>query len=69
MAMVKNVTHRLEGRKVVIEIDLDKGIGPSKSGKTDMIARAMFVPIEGEPLVKFTLSMFREREDGEPRAE
>ncbi len=63
MATAKNVTHRVEGRKLVIEVDLDKNLGPSKTGKSEMVARAMFVPVEHEGLL-FTLSAFRVYEDG-----
>jgi ABC-type uncharacterized transport system YnjBCD ATPase subunit len=35
---MQNVTMRLEGRALVIEIDLDTELGPSKSGKSTLIA-------------------------------
>lgn len=35
---MKNVTHKVEGNKLTIVIDLNEDLGPSKSGKTQMIA-------------------------------
>jgi len=35
---VKNVTGYVDGKKLVLEIDLSKDFGPSKSGKTQVVA-------------------------------
>lgn len=35
---MENVTYKMQGNKLVIEVDLSKKIGPSKSGKTTLIA-------------------------------
>jgi hypothetical protein len=35
---MQNVTMRIDGNKLVIEVDLTKEIGPSSSGKTMLIA-------------------------------
>lgn len=35
---MKNVVMKVEGNKLVIEIDLSQSFGSSKSGKTDVIA-------------------------------
>ncbi len=35
---MKNVTMKVEGSKLVIEVDLSQDLGPSKSGKTVLIA-------------------------------
>jgi hypothetical protein len=35
---MQNVTLKVEGTKLVIEVDLSKEIGPSSSGKTMLIA-------------------------------
>jgi len=35
---MKNVTTAVKGNKLVIEVDLSKNFGPSKSGKTVIIA-------------------------------
>jgi len=35
---VKNVETRIEGTKLIITVDLSKSFGPSKSGKTIIIA-------------------------------
>lgn len=35
---MENITYKVTGNKLTIEIDLAKKIGPSKSGKTTLIA-------------------------------
>ena len=35
---MKNVETRIEGTKLIITVDLSKSFGPSKSGKTIIIA-------------------------------
>ena len=35
---MQNVTHKIEGNELVIRVDLSVNLGPSKSGKTTMIA-------------------------------
>lgn len=37
----KNVSYKIEKNKMTIEIDLSKDFGPSKSGKTTIIASTM----------------------------
>jgi ABC-type polar amino acid transport system ATPase subunit len=35
---MQNVTLKVEGNKLIIDVDLSKEIGPSSSGKTTLIA-------------------------------
>lgn len=35
---MQNVEYRVEGNKLTIEVDLTKDFGPSKSGKTKVVA-------------------------------
>lgn len=35
---MQNIVTRVEGHKLTIEVDLSKDLGPSKSGKTIIIA-------------------------------
>jgi len=35
---MKNVEMKMQGKKLVIEVDTDKDFGPSKSGKTIIVA-------------------------------
>jgi len=53
----KNVTTRVEGDKLVIEIDLTQDHGPSTSGRTHVVATSdgiTYVEVNG---VKWTLSV------------
>ena len=51
---MKNVKIKTEGRKLFIEIDLDKDFGLSKSGKTTIIASTGGNrPVDGETVPTF----------------
>lgn len=43
---MQNVTQRVEGNKLVIEIDLTQNFGPSTSGKTNIVAKSGFAKVE-----------------------
>jgi hypothetical protein len=54
---MENVEYRVEGSKLVIEVDLTQNLGPSKSGKSDFIANTGgFVKLPGSE-VKFSLNV------------
>ena len=50
---MKNITTKVENGKLVITVDLKKEFGPSKSGKTTIIAST-----EGNPAVEGTTGIF-----------
>jgi len=57
---MKNVTMKVEGSKLVIEVDLSQDLGPSKSGKTVLIASSEGnVSIPGREDVKIGLNVYR----------
>jgi len=57
---MKNVTMQVEGSKLVIEVDLSQDLGPSKSGKTVLIASSEGnVSIPGREDVKIGLNVYR----------
>lgn len=58
MSEMKNVTHRVEGSKLVIEVDLTQNFGPSASGKTNVIGSSGgFVKIDGTDGVSLSLNV------------
>lgn len=60
---MKNVTTKIEGKKLVIEVDLSKNFGPSKSGKTVIIASSEGnVAIKGAEGVKLGLNIYKSAE-------
>jgi len=57
---MKNMTMKVEGSKLVIEVDLSQDLGPSKSGKTVLIASSEGnVSIPGREDVKIGLNVYR----------
>jgi hypothetical protein len=51
---MQNVTMKVEGRELVLRINLDADLGPSKSGKTTVIATTNGnQPIPGCPVATF----------------
>lgn len=60
MAEAKNVQVRIEGNKLLIEVDLTKEYGPSSSGKTTIVATTSGscpVPYPGK--ISFGLNVFK----------
>jgi hypothetical protein len=57
---MQNVTLKVEGTKLVIEVDLSKEIGPSSSGKTMLIASTEGnANVPGYEGVKLGLNVYR----------
>ena len=57
--MAKNVTMRLEGKKLIIEVEMDQDFGPSKSGKTRIIASTEGnISAPGDEDVKIGLNVY-----------
>lgn len=57
---MQNVTTKIEGDKLFIEIDLTKEFGPSKSGKTIIIASTQGnQSVTADGLVKLGLNVYR----------
>ena len=60
--MAENVQMRLEGSILVIEIDLSQSLGPSASGKSEIIASTGGnVSVPGREEVKVGLNVYRPR--------
>lgn len=58
--MAKNVDMRIEGRKLIIEVEMDQDFGPSKSGKTRIIASTEGnISAPGDEDVKIGLNVYR----------
>ncbi len=58
--MAKNVTMRIEGKKLIIEVELDQDFGPSKSGKTRIIASTEGnISAPGDEDIKIGLNVYR----------
>jgi ABC-type uncharacterized transport system YnjBCD ATPase subunit len=59
---MQNVTVKVEGSKLLIEVDLTKEIGPSSSGKTTLIASSEGnANVPGHDGVKFGLNVYRKK--------
>ena len=56
---MQNVVATVKGNKLHIEIDLDKDLGLSSTGKTNLLAKSGFAAIEGKPGFGFTLNAWR----------
>jgi hypothetical protein len=57
---MQNVAMRVDGDKLVIEVDLSKEIGPSSSGKTILIASTEGnANVPGHEGVKLGLNVYR----------
>lgn len=48
---MQNVTMKVENNKLIIEVDLTKSFGPSKSGKTIVVASTQGNQREGEVMI------------------
>jgi hypothetical protein len=58
--MAKNVNMRIEGKKLIIEVEMDQDFGPSKSGKTQIIASTEGnISVPGDEDVKIGLNVYR----------
>lgn len=58
--MAKNVNMRVEGKKLIIEVEMDQDFGPSKSGKTRIIASTEGnISAPGDEEVKVGLNVYR----------
>jgi hypothetical protein len=62
---MKNVIFRIEGekkaKKLIIEVDLSQRLGPSRSGKTDMIASTSGNADTGVDGIRVGLNVFVKR--------
>lgn len=57
---MQNVEIRVEKEKLIIEVDLKKSYGPSKSGKTVIIASTSGnAPVPGKEGVKIGLNVYK----------
>ena len=57
-----NVEMRVEGSKLIITADLSKDYGPSKSGKTTIIATSGGnVSVPGQESIKVGLNIYKSR--------
>lgn len=62
MADGRNVDIEVRGSKLVITCDLDKDFGPSKSGKTTIIASTDGnIGLPGKPDIKLGLNLYKSR--------
>ena len=60
--MAENVQMRVEGSILVIEVDLSQSLGPSASGKSEIIASTGGnVSVPGREEVKVGLNVYRPR--------
>ena len=60
---MKNITTKTEGDKLIITVDLSKSFGPSKSGKTIIIASTEGnVSVPGKPDIKVGLNIYNTRQ-------
>lgn len=58
--MAKNVSMRIEGKKLIIEVEMDQDFGPSKSGKTRIIASTEGnISAPGDEDIKIGLNVYR----------
>jgi hypothetical protein len=59
---MKNVELEIKGNKLIITADLTKDFGPSKSGKTTIIATTEGNPsIPGNENIKLGLNLYKSR--------
>lgn len=59
---MQNVTLKVEGNKLIIDVDLSKEIGPSSRGKTTLIASTEGnANVPGHDGVKLGLNIFKAR--------
>jgi hypothetical protein len=63
---MKNVQINVEGKKLIIVVDLDQEFGPSSSGKSITIASTEGnVSVPGREEIKIGLNVYRPRSKGE----
>jgi hypothetical protein len=59
---MQNVNMKVEGSKLIIEVDLTQNHGPSKSGKSDTVASTHgFAKIPGTKDTRIGLNVFNPR--------
>lgn len=59
---MENVEMKVEDNKLIIEVDLTKDFGPSKSGKSITVASTKGnVSIPGNPDIKIGLNIYKSR--------
>lgn len=64
---MKGIVQRIEGRKLIIEVDLDQNFGPTSTQKSDFIATTGgFAKIESEPGVSYGLNVVRSKKVPRP---
>ena len=64
--MAKNVNMRIEGKQLIIEVEMDQDFGLSKSGKTRIIASTEGnISAPGDEDVKIGLNVYRYNKQGD----
>ncbi len=59
---MKNVVMREEGVKLIIELDLTQEFGPSKSGKTVIVASTEgSVPVPSKPEIQVGVNVYKRK--------
>lgn len=54
----ENVSYKVEGTKLIIEVDLSQNFGPSSTGKTNRVASSGgFMAIDGMPGMSLSLNV------------
>lgn len=57
---MKNVDMKVDGNKLTITVDLSKDLGPSKSGKTRIVASTEGnVSVPSHPEIKIGLNIYK----------
>jgi len=56
---MQNVTTKIENNKLIIEVDLDKNFGASKSGKSTVIASSLGNKAIGIGNIKMGLNIYQ----------
>lgn len=57
---MQNVKQTVKGNILVLEVDLSKEFGPSKSGKTIVVATTSGnAKVDGHPEIQFGLNVFK----------
>jgi len=58
---MKGIVMTRKGDELIVKIDLSKTHGPSKSGKTTIVATTEGnVPVEGSPEIKIGINAFKQ---------
>ena len=63
---MKNITHRIEGQKLIIEVDLTQDHGPSSTGKTTIVASTQGIQKTSVEGISFGLNVMKKREHLSP---